>query len=127
MKKNKVELLTFIPVGRENGISNKELAFRLGVTPREARRIVHRACCAGVPICGDEFGYYFPGSLYEARRSERIRLARTRSSRAASVGIRCYIAAAEAAANGQMTVEDYLTQEKTANSAANTDDGTGNY
>lgn len=118
-----MNLAECILTGCENGTSNKSLALLLGCSKREARKIINQACCSGMPICSDERGYYFPATLEEAKRCERIRLARAATSRRATAGLRAYINAAEAAASGQLSVFDYLEKEKSAIGAANTDDG----
>ena len=122
-----MNIVGLIQTGRENAISMASLAAVLGCSERRARKFVHDACIAGAPICGDECGYYLPANLYEAKRAERIRLARAASSRQASRGMRAFIEAAEAAESGQLSVLDFLTvQEKAANGVTSTGSGKEN-
>lgn len=65
-------VLDFIPLGRNHAISMNELAMRMGVSQRTARKLVFEARNNGAVICstcsGDKSaGYYRPISVDEAR------------------------------------------------------------
>ena len=91
-----MNLTEFIPTGRANAISMRELAALLNVDTRTVRALVQRAREQGAPICsewGANGGYYLPADTYEARRYLRQQKARIRSARAALNGITAFLQA----------------------------------
>ena len=90
------DLTEFIPTGRANAISMKDLATLLNVDARTVLALVQRAREQGAPICSEwenRGGYYMPADTYEARRYLRQQKARIRSARAALNGILKYLQA----------------------------------
>ena len=78
-------ILDFIPVGRQNAIAMSELAKRIGISQREARKAVFNARRKGAVICstcsGDKSsGYYRPGSVEEALPYVRLQESRIASA-----------------------------------------------
>ena len=59
-------LLGLIPKQKENGISRKDLAETLRISPRDVSRLVLMARLKGIIICSDSNGYYFPKDDAEA-------------------------------------------------------------
>lgn len=51
-------ILGFIPNGKENAISNKQLACRMNVDTRTVRKLVEEARQRGNPICSGDEGYW---------------------------------------------------------------------
>ncbi len=86
-----MNIVDFIPVGRENAISNDDLAIEKGTDKRNARRLVFQARVNGEPICsvcnGGKCGYYMPRNIEEAKVYLRQQKARLKSSRAALNGV----------------------------------------
>lgn len=86
-----MKIVDFIPVGRENAISNGDLAVVYNTDKRNARRLVYQARADGEPICsvccGGKCGYYIPKDIDEARIYLRQQRSRLKSSRAALNGV----------------------------------------
>lgn len=61
-------LLALLPEGRENAVSMRELADRLGIDERALRAAILQAREAGEIIAGDSAGYYIPANKAELRR-----------------------------------------------------------
>lgn len=51
-------ILGFIPNGKENAISNKQLAYRMNVDTRTVRKLIEEARQRGNPICSGDEGYW---------------------------------------------------------------------
>lgn len=76
-----MSIVDFIPVGRENALSARQLAEMLDTQTRVVTRSIEAARRRGVPICARsdaEGGYYRPRdadelSAYLARRNHRAR------------------------------------------------------
>ena len=58
-------LTDHIPYGRADAISAEDLSMLMGFDKRELRRAVEKARRDNILICGDERGYYRPGSYAE--------------------------------------------------------------
>lgn len=71
MKKRIFNVIDYIPVGKQNAMSMPELAKRIGISQREARKAVFKARCNGELICSvcgeNEGGYYIPCNAAEVR------------------------------------------------------------
>ena len=61
-------LLALLPEGRENAVSMRELADRLGIDQRALRAAILQAREAGEIIAGDSAGYYRPADKTELRK-----------------------------------------------------------
>ena len=86
-----MNIIDFIPLGRENAVSNRSLAVARVVDERTARLLVYKARTQGEPICsvccGGKCGYYIPRNIEEAKVYLRQQKARLKSSRAALNGV----------------------------------------
>lgn len=86
-----MKIIEFIPVGRENAVSNDFLKVVTGKDARTVRALVHDARKRGEPICsvccGGKCGYYIPRDLNEAQIYLRQQRSRLKSSRAALNGV----------------------------------------
>ena len=85
---NTYNVLDFIPVGQKNALPMSELAKRIGISQREARKAVFNARRKGAVICstcsGDSFdGYYFPASVEEVLPYVRLQESRIASAKIA--------------------------------------------
>lgn len=58
-------LTDHIPDGQTDAISADDLAGLLEMDKRDLRRVVENARRAGILICGDGHGYYFPATREE--------------------------------------------------------------
>lgn len=88
MKKQVFNVINFLPFGRENALPMKELALRMGVDPRTARKLVYEARQRGAVICsmcsGDRSdGYFRPNTAEEAAVYVRMQKCRIKSAKAA--------------------------------------------
>ena len=72
-----MHLLNILEQGRENAISMERLAVLMGISERSVRKQVAEQRKKGVPIVGDNCGYYLPGNQGEWQ--EYIKLTRSRS------------------------------------------------
>ena len=67
---NLKKFLEFIPYGKDNSLSMKEISVRIGKDLRTTRKLVETARKEGVPLCSDcgknGGGYYFPINVSEA-------------------------------------------------------------
>lgn len=72
----------FIPDGKENRITQKDLAYVLDVDLRTCRKLVEQARRRGVPICSSTRGYYLPKTAAEAAEYIHTQKARIRTSKA---------------------------------------------
>lgn len=83
------DLTEFIPIGRANAISMRDLAALLNVDTRTVRALVQRAREQGAPICTDfgNGGYYLPADMTEAEHYFRQQQARIKTARAALNGV----------------------------------------
>ncbi|MGN1339351.1 MAG: HTH domain-containing protein [Oscillospiraceae bacterium] len=89
-----LQITDFIPTGRNNAISMKDLATLLNISERGVRSIIQRAREQGAPICSEyenRGGYYLPADKYEALSFLRQQKARIRSARSALNGIVTYL------------------------------------
>lgn len=90
-----MKITDFIPYGKENAISNSNLAIKSGTKKREARRFVHQARVNGEPICStsDERkgGYFMPTNKEEALIYYRQQRSRIKSAIAALNGVKKYL------------------------------------
>ena len=85
-----IRLLDFLPVGRENAVTARELASLLDMTGRDISRQVERLRAEGVPVCAScdsaRPGYYLSESPEDLERyisSLDRRLRAVRRTRAA--------------------------------------------
>ena len=65
-------ILAFIPKGRENAISNRELALQLKIDKRQVRQIIEDSRQRGNPICSDDCGYWIGGRKDINRTLKRL-------------------------------------------------------
>lgn len=90
-----MKITEFIPDGKDNAISMKDLAVMLGTSKRGVRSLVLAAREHGEPICstseGDKGGYYMPLDREEAVAYLRQQTARIKSANAALNGIRKFL------------------------------------
>ena len=56
-----------IPFGKENAISQKDLAAKRGITPAKLKAEIRKARLNGIEICSGQTGYYFPKDDEERR------------------------------------------------------------
>lgn len=85
MSKRIFNVIEYIPTGKQNAIAMSELAKRIGISQREARKAVFNARRKGAVICstcsGDKSaGYYRPISVDEARPYIRLQESRIASA-----------------------------------------------
>ncbi len=94
-----MNIVDYIPVGRENAVSMPTLSVTLGADERTTRLWVHNARKHGEPICsvcnGGKCGYYMPRNIEEAKVYLRQQKARLKSSRAALNGVVKFVREAE--------------------------------
>ncbi len=76
-----MNIVGFIPVGKQNAIPLKELSIRAGCTPRTVQKLVENARLNGAVICNSldthNHGLYIPSCPDEALhyvRTERMRI-----------------------------------------------------
>ena len=97
------EILRFIPRGRRNAISMKQLSILTGWTLRETRAAIYRARCAGALICSscDRFasGYFQPANREEVERFVKLEESRIKSAAKAVRSARQYLKAKEGGSN----------------------------
>lgn len=71
-KTNSVNVLDFIPTGKENRLTTRELLHTSGIKdPAELRREIAAARKKGIPICNDGSGYYLAECPDDLERSIR--------------------------------------------------------
>lgn len=58
-------LTDHIPAGHDDAISAEDLSKLMNMDKRDLRRAVENARRAGILICGDGHGYYFPETFEE--------------------------------------------------------------
>lgn len=63
-----MRLLDFIPTGRGNALSARELAALMRCNVRDITRWVEQARKQGVPICADGSGFWLPENKQELER-----------------------------------------------------------
>lgn len=84
---SKYNVVDFVPSGRNYAISMSELAKRIGISQREARKAVFEARCRGEIICStcgeNASGYYRPASVDEALPYIRLQQSRISSAKIA--------------------------------------------
>lgn len=84
---NKYNIIDFIPIGRKNAIAMSELAKRIGISQREARKAIFNARCKGEIICSmcseNASGYYRPDDIAEVRPYITMQEHRIASAKAA--------------------------------------------
>lgn len=70
---NSVRLAAVVPFGRENAVTRRELAMRLGVSDRVMRRMIEDGRAEGLIIINDGTGrgYYQTNDLAEMERQYR--------------------------------------------------------
>lgn len=98
-----MKIIDFIPVGRVNAISMRDLALAANVDERTVRELVHRARKNGAPICSDcdeSGGYYLPCNVDEARIYLHQQQARIKSANASLRGVKAYIKRNGSESNG---------------------------
>lgn len=100
---NTYNVLDFIPVGQKNALPMGELAKRIGISRREARKAVFNARRKGAVICstcsGDKSaGYYRPVSVEEALPYVRLQESRIASAKIALRSAEEFVTAAKAGA-----------------------------
>ncbi len=92
---NNSTFISFIPDGRENARSMKELALILGIDVRTVRTHILAAHLSGSPICstckGNQHGYFMPCNVAEARLYLQEQHSRIRTSKAAMRAVEDYI------------------------------------
>ena len=89
-----MKITDYIPCGRENAISNDDLAVQLDTDKRTARAMVFAARINGDPICSTckgRRGYYLPTDANEALIYLRQQIARIKSARAALRDVRKFL------------------------------------
>ncbi len=90
-----MKITDFIPYGKENAISNSNLAIASGKKKRDARRLVYQARVNGEPICSTceerKGGYFMPANKEEARIYFRQQRSRIKSAIAALNGVKQYL------------------------------------
>lgn len=95
-------ILDFVPTGRQNAVSMKELAIRIGVDQRTARKLVFEARKRGAIICSvcgeNASGYYRPASIDEVRPYIAMQEHRIASAKAALKSAKKFAEAAKARA-----------------------------
>lgn len=74
--RNRVALL--LPTGKDKAVSRMDLCYRIGVTDRKMRELIHDLRVGGMFICSTKVGYYIPDSIEDVkhqyqRESKRIR------------------------------------------------------
>ncbi len=65
-------ILAFIPKGRENAISQRDLALVAQVSKRQARRMVEASRQRGNPICSSDSGYWIGNKADINRTLKRL-------------------------------------------------------
>ena len=65
-------ILAFIPKGRENAISQRDLALILRVSKRRVRQMIEDSRQHGNPICSDDCGYWIGGRADINRTLKRL-------------------------------------------------------
>ena len=101
MSKRIFNIIDYIPTGKRNAIAMSELAKRIGISQREARKAVFNARRKGAVICstcsGDSLdGYYFPASIEEALPYIRLQESRIASAKIALRSVEDFVTAAKA-------------------------------
>lgn len=98
-----INITDFIPKGRANAISSKELKALIGIDERTVRQNIASTRLKGVVICsildGNSGGYFLPESPEEAVEYVRTERARIRSAKRALQGAEKYISELEAHSN----------------------------
>ncbi len=75
-----MDVTEFIPYGKENAISQGDLATLCSMDRRSVRKAVECARRNGAAICSDNSGYYFPEDAEEARHYVQMQKHRIRTS-----------------------------------------------
>ena len=84
-----MNIIDFIPTGKENRIALKSLQGATGITdPAELRRAIHKARCSGEPICNDGNGYYLAECSEDLNHSIRRMNSRISKQIAAREGMK---------------------------------------
>lgn len=90
------KFLDFIPYGKSNSLSMRELSVRSGNDLRTTRKLVEAARKEGIPLCSDcgkrGGGYYFPSNVAEALPCRQQMRARVSSCTQSLEAIEKYIA-----------------------------------
>lgn len=93
-------VLDFIPSGRNHAISMNELALRMGVSQRTARKLVFEARRCGEIICStcgeNASGYYRPDNAAEIRPYIVMQEHRIASAKTALKSAKKFVKAAKA-------------------------------
>lgn len=97
MSKRIFNVIEYVPMGKRNAIATSELAKRIGISQREARKAVFNARCKGEIICStcgeNASGYYRPTSVEEIRPYIRLQESRIRSAQEALRSAKSFIEA----------------------------------
>lgn len=93
---NLEKFLEFIPYGKRDSLSMRELSVRSGNDLRTTRKLVEAARKEGIPLCSDcgkrGGGYYFPSNVAEALPCRQQMRARVSSCTQSLEAIEKYIA-----------------------------------
>lgn len=104
MSKPKINVLDFLPFGIKNALSMSELAKRMGIDQRTARKMVFEARRSGAVICStcseNAHGYYRPNNAAEVRPYISMQLSQIRSAQKALKSAQGLIAAEAGEKNG---------------------------
>lgn len=95
-----MNILDFIPYGKENAVSQEELAIRMHTDKRTVRQLVYSVRVRGAVICSTcegepTAGYYRPISANEAMPYVRMQRSRIASAEAALRSAEDFIARVE--------------------------------
>jgi len=85
-----MEIIDYIPLGKDNAVTRRELVARTGMTDRIVREAIATARCA-VPIISSGKGYYQPTTWREVEGWIRQETARARSIFRSMRGAREYL------------------------------------
>lgn len=102
MSKRIFNVVEYIPIGKQNAIAMSELAKRIGISQREARKAIFNARCKGEIICStcgeNASGYYRPASIDEVRPYIAMQEHRIASAKVALKSAKKFAEAAKAGA-----------------------------
>ena len=75
-----MNIIDFIPQGKENAVTRSYLATVLGLPDRTVRRLIEDARNEGAFICNDGEGYFIATEIGEIERQYRVDRARALST-----------------------------------------------
>ncbi|SEL89516.1 hypothetical protein SAMN04487770_12022 [Butyrivibrio sp. ob235] len=102
------KIISLLQYGKENAIPKAILAARLGVTTREAQRIVNQARIAGYIILSDteKGGYYLSKDIYEIKEFYRWMVKRQSTTSKVLKNVRKMLKESDNQCEGQLSFED---------------------